>query len=173
MIAADHLGHGWSAYQIAEQYPHLRLAEIHSALAYYYDHAEEIQAILSEPLDVEQYGETQRCLAGHRYHSFRTLDDRRIVFEDRRGNLWLNTLRMRCPDLRHSTMLQVNSIYSMGRICEMDTFMVGDWFDWPWYRRWPWYWGWGFGAGATCSLGKFQPVTEAQVDAIESLLDYK
>jgi hypothetical protein len=50
MIAADHLGHGWSADQIAEQYPHLRLAEIHSALAYYYDHKTEIEAILEEEL---------------------------------------------------------------------------------------------------------------------------
>jgi len=50
MIAADHLGHGWSAEQIAEQYPHLRLAEIHSALAYYYDHPAKIQAILNDEL---------------------------------------------------------------------------------------------------------------------------
>ena len=56
-------------------------------------------------------------------------------------------------------------------MCEMDTFYVADWFGWPWYRRWPWYWGWGWGASASCTLGKFQPVTEQQVDAIERVLD--
>ncbi|MEA3208047.1 MAG: hypothetical protein QOE70_1104 [Chthoniobacter sp.] len=49
-IAADHLGYGWSAEEIARQYPHLTLAEIHAALGYYYDHREEIDAELSEEL---------------------------------------------------------------------------------------------------------------------------
>jgi hypothetical protein len=41
-IVMDHFGHAWSADEIARQYPHLTLAEIHSALAYYYDHREAI-----------------------------------------------------------------------------------------------------------------------------------
>ena len=41
-IVMDHLGHAWSADDIARQYPHLSLSEIHSALAYYYDHQQEI-----------------------------------------------------------------------------------------------------------------------------------
>ena len=49
-IAADHLGYGWSSEEIARQYPHLTLAEIHAALGYYYDHREEIDAELSEEL---------------------------------------------------------------------------------------------------------------------------
>lgn len=49
-IAADHLGYGWSAEEIARQYPHLTFAEIHAALGYYYDHREEIDAELSEEL---------------------------------------------------------------------------------------------------------------------------
>jgi hypothetical protein len=70
---------------------------------------EEIEAILSEPLA----GEPERCLADHEYRSFRAIDDRRILFEGRRGELWLNTLRTRCPDLRHSSVLVVRSIYTM------------------------------------------------------------
>ena len=31
-IAADHLGYGWSAEEIARQYPHLTLAEIHGSI---------------------------------------------------------------------------------------------------------------------------------------------
>ncbi len=34
---------GWSAEYIHEQYPYLSLAQIHSALAYYYDHRDEIE----------------------------------------------------------------------------------------------------------------------------------
>lgn len=131
---------------------------------------EEIEFILSQPLDVAEYGETKRCLAGSQYQDFRVLGDQRILFEGRRGKLWLNTLRMRCPDLRFATVLRVKSIYSYGRICDMDSFQPGDWFDWPWYRRWPWHWGNRWGAGMTCSLGKFQPVTETQVEAIEAAL---
>jgi hypothetical protein len=120
---------------------------------------EEIEAILSEPLA----GEPERCLADHEYRSFRAIDDRRILFEGRRGELWLNTLRTRCPDLRHSSVLVVRSIYTMRRICNMDSFQVTDWFAWPWYQRWPWYWGWGWGAGATCVLGEFQRSVKIQI----------
>ncbi len=41
-IAMDHLGRAWSSEEIARQYPHLSLSEIHSALAYYFDHQEQI-----------------------------------------------------------------------------------------------------------------------------------
>jgi len=84
------------------------------------------------------------------------------------GKLWVNTLRGRCHDLRHGDVLIVRKS-SGTRMCDMDRFEVSDWFDWPWYRRWPWQWG-SFGSGASCGLGKFQPVTEAQVQEIEALL---
>ena len=37
-VIADWLAHGSSPEEIHFQYPHLSLAQIHSALAYYYDH---------------------------------------------------------------------------------------------------------------------------------------
>ena len=37
-IALDHLAYGWSAEAIHEQFPHLTLAQIHAALAFFYDH---------------------------------------------------------------------------------------------------------------------------------------
>ncbi|MDB6020858.1 MAG: uncharacterized protein JWQ04_715 [Pedosphaera sp.] len=40
-VVLDHLAYGWSADAIHEQHPHLSLAEIHSALAFYYDHQEQ------------------------------------------------------------------------------------------------------------------------------------
>ena len=41
-IAMDYLAHGWSADEMCRQHPHLAMAEIHAALAYYFDHQGEI-----------------------------------------------------------------------------------------------------------------------------------
>ena len=38
--------YGWSPNEMALQHPHLSLGQIHSALAYYWDHKEEIDADL-------------------------------------------------------------------------------------------------------------------------------
>lgn len=47
-IAMDKMAFGWDAEQIQKQYPHLGLAEIHAALAYYYDHQGEIDRQIQE-----------------------------------------------------------------------------------------------------------------------------
>lgn len=49
-IVADHLGYGWSAEEIVRQQPHLLPAEVHAALAYYFDHSAEIDAELAAEL---------------------------------------------------------------------------------------------------------------------------
>jgi uncharacterized protein (DUF433 family) len=41
-IVMDYLAHGWSAEEMCRQHPYLRPAEAHTALAYYYDHQDEI-----------------------------------------------------------------------------------------------------------------------------------
>ncbi len=43
-IAQDHLVHGWNADDIHREFPQLSLGQIHSALGYYYDHQEELDA---------------------------------------------------------------------------------------------------------------------------------
>ncbi len=47
-IAMDYLNHGWSADEIVIHYPHLRRAEVHSAMAYYFDHQEEIDGEIGQ-----------------------------------------------------------------------------------------------------------------------------
>ncbi|MEO5803664.1 MAG: DUF433 domain-containing protein [Verrucomicrobiota bacterium] len=47
-VVMDHLAYGWSADAIHEQHPHLSLAEIHSALAFYYDHTAEFDAQIAK-----------------------------------------------------------------------------------------------------------------------------
>jgi len=36
--------HGWSAEELREQFPHLTFGQIYSALAYYWDHREALEA---------------------------------------------------------------------------------------------------------------------------------
>ncbi len=43
-VAIDKIVHGSSPEEIHFQYPHLSLAQIHAALAYYYDHQMELDA---------------------------------------------------------------------------------------------------------------------------------
>ncbi len=41
-VILDHLAYHWDAEEIQRQHPSLTLGQIHSALAYYYDHQEEL-----------------------------------------------------------------------------------------------------------------------------------
>lgn len=58
--------YGWSPEELAFQYPHLTMSQIHSALAYYWDHFEAINADIeqrfqaAEALRLEA-GESQEC----------------------------------------------------------------------------------------------------------------
>jgi uncharacterized protein (DUF433 family) len=50
-VVLDKLAHGSSSEEIHFQYPHLSLAQIHAALAYYYDHQSEIDAVIASQLE--------------------------------------------------------------------------------------------------------------------------
>jgi uncharacterized protein (DUF433 family) len=47
-IACDHEVHGLTPEQIAREYPQIGLAQVHAALAYYFDHRVDIQRHISE-----------------------------------------------------------------------------------------------------------------------------
>src|SRR5437762_3850708 len=49
-VALDRLAHHWDADEIQRQHPHLTLGQIHSCLAYYYDHQEEMDQVIEEQL---------------------------------------------------------------------------------------------------------------------------
>ena len=53
--------YGWSPEELHQNYPHLTLSQIHSALAYYWDHQEEIDADFERR---EQYVERLQKEAG-------------------------------------------------------------------------------------------------------------
>jgi uncharacterized protein (DUF433 family) len=49
-IALDYLAHRWEADEIHRQHPHLTRGQIHSALAYYFDHREEMDRQIAQQL---------------------------------------------------------------------------------------------------------------------------
>jgi uncharacterized protein (DUF433 family) len=49
-IVLDRLAHHWDADEIHRQHPHLSLAQIYSALAYYYDHQAEIDRHIEDQI---------------------------------------------------------------------------------------------------------------------------
>ena len=50
-VALDHLAHHWDAAEIRRQHPSLSLGQIHSALAYYFDHQDEMDRQIAAELD--------------------------------------------------------------------------------------------------------------------------
>jgi hypothetical protein len=60
-IVMDYLAYGWSADELCRQHPYLQLAEAHAAMAYYYDHQEEIEAGIRA--EMEQVEEARMALA--------------------------------------------------------------------------------------------------------------
>ena len=55
-VVLDHLAYGWNAETIQENHPHLSLAQVYAALAWYYDHQIEVDA------EIERQDERIRTL---------------------------------------------------------------------------------------------------------------
>ena len=49
-VALDRLAYHWDADEIKRQHPHLTLGQIHAALAWYYDHQEDMDRDISTQL---------------------------------------------------------------------------------------------------------------------------
>jgi uncharacterized protein (DUF433 family) len=60
-LVADVKAHGWSPEELTFQHPHLTLGQVHSALAFYWDHRDEIDADLARQ---EEYVERLRAEMG-------------------------------------------------------------------------------------------------------------
>ena len=58
-LVLDHLAYGWSPEELHFQHPHLSLGQIHSALAYYWDHRAELDEDIERRLQlVDQLQQT-------------------------------------------------------------------------------------------------------------------
>lgn len=66
-VVLDKLAYGWSPEEIHFQHPTLSLAQIHAALAYYYDHQAELDAeIMRQLKEVEALAEAAKDSPGRR-----------------------------------------------------------------------------------------------------------
>jgi uncharacterized protein (DUF433 family) len=53
-LVAEVRAYGWSPEELAYQHPHLSLAQVHSALAFYWDHQSEVDAELERRRELAQ-----------------------------------------------------------------------------------------------------------------------
>ena len=66
-VATDHLAYGWSAEEIHRQHPGLSLAQVHAALAFYYDHQLEFDSAIAESVaSTEKFAKGSRDSPGRR-----------------------------------------------------------------------------------------------------------
>ena len=56
-IVSDYERHEMSAEEIVREFPHLTLAQVHAALAYYFDHREEMRPLMNAD---RQFAESMR-----------------------------------------------------------------------------------------------------------------
>lgn len=56
-IAMDYLAHGWSAEEMCRQHPYLTPAEIHSAMAFYFDHQQKMDSEIRAECSLAEKGE--------------------------------------------------------------------------------------------------------------------
>ena len=64
-IVMDYLAYGWSAEEICRQHPYLKPAEVHAAMAYYFDHQEEMDLEISQ-----EWQQVQEDLNSHQRSPF-------------------------------------------------------------------------------------------------------
>jgi len=111
-----------------------------------------------QQLEGADYAATERCLSTFEYDQVEILDDQHLLFESNTGQeVWLNTLRNRCPGLRKDDVLAFDM--NGNRLCSLDTATVMERFLF-WQRT-----------GPTCSLGEFQQLTEAQSSVVRDALE--
>lgn len=70
-IAMDYLEHGWSVDEMCRQHPYMRLSEAHTAMAYYFDHQEEIDREIAEEIERDESAREQSARSPI-YHRLRS-----------------------------------------------------------------------------------------------------
>ena len=53
-LVVEKIAYGWSAEELHFQHPYLTLGQIHSALAYYWDHADELDQEIEHDLELAE-----------------------------------------------------------------------------------------------------------------------
>lgn len=88
------------------------------------------------------------CIRPKMIKSTRILDDRNVLFLMRSRKIYRNVLPRRCPPLAQGHAFSYNTTY--GRVCAIDNIFIVS----------------GVNAGVACSLGKFYPMNQEELDAL-------
>jgi uncharacterized protein (DUF433 family) len=62
-IVQDMLAHGWSPEEIHFQHPHLGMAQIHAAIAFYYDHQADLDAQIASSFQRYQQARNESLIS--------------------------------------------------------------------------------------------------------------
>jgi len=120
--------------------------------------SEEIEKLLTEPSEMDDYTVMERCLTLRSIRRTRILDDQHIVFEMPSDKLYLVRFKHRCMQLRRDSTLLFDARGS--RVCQLDTIRASNSF--------------GVGnVGPPCSIPGFVPVTSEQVALLKESLKSK
>lgn len=115
----------------------------------------EIERLLTETSDPEEYAQTERCLSTRSIRETEVLDDRHIVFEMRPEKYYVVQFRHSCHRLNPRSTL----VYETrdNRLCRLDQIRAG---NTPGYGD----------LGPPCSIPGFIEVTEQQVVLLRETL---
>ena len=110
-----------------------------------------IPLVLADEADI---GKPVHCLRVDQLEDSEILDDQHIVFETNGHKYYLNKLPHPCPGMRKDTALMYRT--TTDELCDLDIITVLD------------EYGFGLQPGASCGLGAFEPVDEAQIATLRN-----
>jgi len=98
----------------------------------------------------------ERCISLNGISSTDVVDDYNILFYMHGGKIYRNELRQRCIGLKNERAFMYRT--SLSQLCDVDIVTVL-------YDH-----GFGFTPGASCSLGRFYPITKEDAKALKEAL---
>ncbi len=107
-------------------------------------------------VNAKQESEGERCISLMRIDSTQVLDGNHVIFRMKGGKNYLNVLPHRCPGLRRNQPFMYRT--SLSVLCDVDMITVLD------------TGGFGLRPMASCGLGRFMPMLDADIDAIRDEL---
>lgn len=114
----------------------------------------EIEKLLNETSDLEEYVETSRCINARLIRNSRILDDRHVIFEMPGKKYLLVQFTHRCQRLRRNSAL-IYETRGGGQLCRLDQIRAGNINERP---------------GPPCSIPGFSEVTAEQVSLLKEIL---
>jgi hypothetical protein len=114
----------------------------------------EIEKLLNETSDPDEYAESSRCINTHRIRNSQILDDRHVIFEMSQRKYLLVQFKYSCQRLRRNSTL-IYQPRGGGQLCRMDQIRAGNINERP---------------GPPCSIPGFTEVTVEQLSLLRETL---